>query len=98
MIHPFADGNGRMCRLILNAILLKYAGIVISVGENDEGRRQYLDIQRRSGEHMKGSGELETLILKKLIPRYRALKQKVTGKKGSWKADASSPSYIAVSM
>ncbi|KAF5980912.1 fic doc family [Fusarium coicis] len=26
-IHPFQDGNGRMCRIILNAILFRYVGI-----------------------------------------------------------------------
>ncbi|PLB48789.1 Fic-domain-containing protein [Aspergillus steynii IBT 23096] len=81
MIHPFVDGNGRMCRLILNAILLKYAGIVLCLGENDESRQQYLDIQRRAGERMEGSGELAALILKKSIARYRTLKQKLAGKK-----------------
>ncbi|RAH71906.1 uncharacterized protein BO66DRAFT_390397 [Aspergillus aculeatinus CBS 121060] len=70
MIHPFADGNGRMRRLILNAILLEYAGIVISLGEHNEGRRQYPDIQRRFGELMEGSAELASLILGKSIPRY----------------------------
>lgn len=80
MIHPFADGNGRMCRLILHAILLKYAGIVISLGEH-ESRRQYLDIQRRFGELMEGSGELASLILRKSIPRYRTLKQTITREK-----------------
>lgn len=34
MIHPFLDGNGRMCRLILNAILLKYAGDFVCLGES----------------------------------------------------------------
>ncbi|KAI4142037.1 MAG: hypothetical protein L6R39_005109 [Caloplaca ligustica] len=44
-IHPFADGNGRMCRLILNAILLKYAGIVVPIGEDgNEGREEYLEV------------------------------------------------------
>ncbi|KAE8381494.1 fido domain-containing protein [Aspergillus bertholletiae] len=81
MIHPFADGNGRMCRLIMNTILLKYAGIVVCLGEHDESRQQYLDIQRRAGEHMEGSGELAALILKKSIARYRTLKQKISGKK-----------------
>ncbi|KNG85975.1 hypothetical protein ANOM_006099 [Aspergillus nomiae NRRL 13137] len=81
MIHPFADGNGRMCRLIMNAILLKYAGIVVCIGEHDESRQEYIEIQKRAGEHMEGSGELATLILKKSIARYRTLKQKISGKK-----------------
>ncbi|GLA50021.1 hypothetical protein AnigIFM63604_006035 [Aspergillus niger] len=81
MIHPFADGNGRMCRLIMNAILLKYAGIVVCLGEHDESRRQYIDIQKRAGERMEGSGELAALILKKSIARYRTIKQKISGKK-----------------
>ncbi|KAB8265813.1 fido domain-containing protein [Aspergillus pseudonomiae] len=81
MIHPFADGNGRMCRLIMNAILLKYAGIVVCIGEHNESRQEYIEIQKRAGEHMEGSGELATLTLKKSIARYRTLKQKISGKK-----------------
>ncbi|GLA57966.1 hypothetical protein AtubIFM54640_005768 [Aspergillus tubingensis] len=81
MIHPFADGNGRMCRLIMNAILLKYAGIVVCLGEHDESRRQYIDIQKRAGERMEGSGELAALILRKSVARYRTIKQKISGKK-----------------
>lgn len=34
MIHPFLDGNGRVCRLILNAILLNYAGVFVCLGES----------------------------------------------------------------
>ena len=45
--HPFLDGNGRACRLLLNAILLKYAGIVVPIGEHEEERQEYLDIKRR---------------------------------------------------
>lgn len=78
-IHPFVNGNGRTCRLILNAILLKYAGIVVYLGENDEGRQKYLDIQIRAGEHMEGPGELAALVLRKALTRYRALKGKLTG-------------------
>ena len=81
MIHPFVDGNGRMCRLILNAILLKYAGVIVAIGEDDESREEYLAIQRRAGEQMEGSGELAALVLKKATARYRAIKQKLTGKK-----------------
>ncbi len=43
-IHPFLDGNGRMCRLILNAILLKYGGMVVSIGEQEDDRRKYMDV------------------------------------------------------
>ncbi|OJJ29976.1 hypothetical protein ASPWEDRAFT_55475 [Aspergillus wentii DTO 134E9] len=77
MIHPFIDGNGRMCRLILNAILLKYAGVVVSIGEDDQERQEYLDIQRRAGEQMEGSGELAFLVLRKAMGRYRTMKKKL---------------------
>ncbi|KAL2682898.1 hypothetical protein Neosp_007358 [[Neocosmospora] mangrovei] len=43
-IHPFLDGNGRTCRLILNAILLKYGGIIICIGEKDKDQEEYLRI------------------------------------------------------
>ena len=47
-IHPFVDGNGRTCRLILNAVLLKYAGIIIPLGEKETDRNEYLDISARA--------------------------------------------------
>ncbi|KAK5663906.1 hypothetical protein OQA88_117 [Cercophora sp. LCS_1] len=43
-IHPFLDGNGRTCRLILNALLLKYGGFLVSIGQEDETREKYLEI------------------------------------------------------
>ncbi|KAJ4327687.1 hypothetical protein N0V84_001939 [Fusarium piperis] len=43
-IHPFLDGNGRTCRLILSSILLKYGGSLVSIGEQGEDREQYLQI------------------------------------------------------
>lgn len=43
-IHPFVDGNGRVCRLILNAILLKYSGVLVCIGEQGYDREKYLEI------------------------------------------------------
>lgn len=39
-IHPFIDGN----RLILNAILLKYVGIVVPLRDEERDREEYLGI------------------------------------------------------
>ncbi|KAI1399671.1 Fic-domain-containing protein [Hypoxylon fuscum] len=46
-IHPFGDGNGRMCRILLNILLLKYAGHVTPFGGSEEEREEYLDIARK---------------------------------------------------
>lgn len=43
-IHPFKNANGRMYRLVLNAILVKYASIVVPLGERSEEREEYLQI------------------------------------------------------
>lgn len=43
-IHPFGDGNGRMCRLILNSLLLKYSGGIVCIGQDDKDRQEYLRI------------------------------------------------------
>ena len=43
-IHPFADGNGRMCRLILNTLLLKYSGVIVCIGNDGENRKEYMNI------------------------------------------------------
>ncbi|KAI2467383.1 Fic-domain-containing protein [Annulohypoxylon bovei var. microspora] len=46
-IHPFGDGNGRMCRILLNILLLKYAGLVSTFGGSEDERKEYLDLARR---------------------------------------------------
>lgn len=43
-IHPFLDGNGRMCRLLLNSILLKFGNILVCLGGNASARNTYLEI------------------------------------------------------
>ncbi|KAH7416660.1 fido domain-containing protein [Cadophora sp. MPI-SDFR-AT-0126] len=74
-IHPFLDGNGRMCRLVLNAILLKYTGMIVSIGEYDGERKEYCDIAVRASAMMEGPGELAVLVLKKATQRFKSLKQ-----------------------
>ncbi|KAI1143643.1 Fic-domain-containing protein [Hypoxylon sp. FL0543] len=46
-IHPFGDGNGRMCRILLNVLLLKYTGHVTIFGGTEGERQEYLDITKR---------------------------------------------------
>jgi Fic family protein len=82
-IHPFQDGNGRMCRMILNAILFRYAGIVVPIGEREEDRVEYMNIKKRASRDMEGHGEYATFILKKGTRAIQKLKQKLHGKKSA---------------
>lgn len=41
-IHPFGDGNGRVSRIILNVLLLKYAGDICILGMTESDRKDYL--------------------------------------------------------
>ncbi|KAF4950738.1 hypothetical protein FGADI_8012 [Fusarium gaditjirri] len=66
-IHPFQDGNGRMCRIILNAILFRYAGIFISIGETQDEINEYINIKKRASRDMEGHGEYATFVLKKSV-------------------------------
>lgn len=80
-IHPFRDGNGRMCRLILNAILCRYLGIIVPIGEQGEDREEYMGIKRRASQNMDGHGEYASFILQKGKTRVREMKKKLMGKK-----------------
>lgn len=80
-IHPFQDGNGRMCRMILNAILFRYLGIVIPIGETDEDRIEYINIKKRASRDMEGHGEYGTFVLKKGVKAIQRLKQKLQGRR-----------------
>lgn len=61
-IHPFKDANGRMCRLVQNAILIKYAGMVVPLGEKSEEREEYLQIAQESSKVGGHSGQLGTMV------------------------------------
>ncbi|CAG8372975.1 unnamed protein product [Penicillium salamii] len=58
-IHPFIDGNGRMCRLILNSVLLKLGSFIVSIGEKAEDRSLYLDVAANGGAAEATYGDLD---------------------------------------
>jgi Fic family protein len=76
-IHPFGDGNGRMSRIILNSLLLRYAGHISEIGLDVEEREEYIGIATRASrvfhsedmevdfEEHTGHRELATFILAK---------------------------------
>ncbi|KAF3063813.1 putative fic doc family protein [Daldinia childiae] len=90
-IHPFGDGNGRMCRILLNMILLKYAGFVSTFGGTEDERQEYLDIAKRANkkfheedmevpeEDKKGHRELAKFMLR--------TSKKTLGKLWAWATD-----------
>ncbi|KAF4998239.1 hypothetical protein FGRMN_3288 [Fusarium graminum] len=43
-IRPFADGNGRMARLIVNAVIFKYLNFVLPFGENAKSKNEFRDV------------------------------------------------------
>jgi len=89
-IHPFVDGNGRTCRLILNTILLKYAGIIVSLGEKEHDREEYLIVASRASEieqideEDRGGkpawAELSSLVIKESCKTFKTLRDKLNGK------------------
>ncbi|OAA82405.1 Filamentation induced protein by cAMP/death on curing [Akanthomyces lecanii RCEF 1005] len=80
-IHPFLDGNGRMCRLILNVILFRFTGIFVAIGERESDKEEYMNIKKRSSATMEGHGEYATFVLDKGMKSLRKVKQKLHGKK-----------------
>lgn len=77
VIHPFLDGNGRICRFILNAILLKYSGILVNVGEHDQRREDYTMAQAESREVGGHAGPLGTIVLREASKTLRRLRERL---------------------
>lgn len=48
-IHPFIDGNSRMCRLILNAKVLKFGAFIACIGVDKDDRVIYEDVAVNGG-------------------------------------------------
>ncbi|KAJ5502055.1 hypothetical protein N7463_004929 [Penicillium fimorum] len=58
-IHPFIDGNGRMCRLILNSILLKLGSFLVCIGEKEEDCSLYMEVASNGGSLEDTYGDLD---------------------------------------
>lgn len=76
-IHPLLDGNGRLCRLLLNAILLKYAGVLALIWEHDEAREEYLAVMARYSKECEGEGEFAGMVLSRATLRLKAMRDKL---------------------
>ncbi|KAK6506335.1 hypothetical protein TWF506_011253 [Arthrobotrys conoides] len=81
-IHPFGDGNGRMCRILLNGVLVRYTGLFACIGDDQNttnGREEYLEVANKGNkafhkedfevevEEQTSHVELTELVLKKVL-------------------------------
>ncbi|KAK0634159.1 fido domain-containing protein [Immersiella caudata] len=79
MIHPFGDGNGRMSRIILNALLLKYAGYLSLFGSENSDKDHYLAVVRQGAKvfHDEDMGiQFENQTSRRELTRYVLHKSK----------------------
>jgi len=49
-VHPFLDGNGRVARMVGCAVLMRYAGVVMTLGGEGEGDEEFLGVVVRGSE------------------------------------------------
>ena len=76
-IHPFADGNGRTGRMILNQQLINHGLLPVTIHKNSD-YRQAFKLYDKNGDiskmvHILLSGEMEA------IQRLREFKEKASG-------------------
>jgi len=80
-IHPFLEANGRISRLILNIITMRYAGCVVPIGKDNKERAEYMNIMRQiqSSADMFGPGEFAAFILSRAKDRLQWMSERRNG-------------------
>lgn len=86
-VHPFVDGNERVCRMLMNSILFCYVGVVVPLGEREESREAYLGVLVKASEsEIGGDGwegektpwaELSSLIVLEACGRLGGLRDRL---------------------
>lgn len=69
-----------MCRILLNVVLMKYASVVVGIGETEADRETYMEIVRRRSSDDCGAGEFAAFVLGKSLGVFeRAYESLVDG-------------------
>ncbi|KAK6529858.1 hypothetical protein TWF281_009014 [Arthrobotrys megalospora] len=96
-IWPFKEENGKMARLVMNAVLWKYFGVVVGIGEGEGEKEEYLEILRKAGEvfhgeefailaeEQRGHEELTGLVSRKFEEGRKRIEESLKWKWKLWR-------------
>lgn len=65
--------------MILNAILCRFAGIIVPTGEQGGEIIKYMNVKKRASAEMHGHDEYATFVLERATVRLRKIKKKLAG-------------------